>query len=79
MKGIESNTPTPEGFRNLTLAGLGLRCELTEPVQLSNIEDWNLIVSKLESWGQIPETNKINSISPSNSSQMNDHRIKIKI
>ncbi len=63
MKGIESNTPTPEGFRNLTLAGLGLRCEITEPVQLSNIEDWNLIVSKLESWGQIPETNKINSIS----------------
>ena len=63
MKGIESDSPSPNGFRNLTLAGLGLKCEIIEPIQLSNIKDWDFLVSDLESWGEIPEINLIKSIS----------------
>jgi len=63
MKGIESDSAAPKGFRNLTLAGLGLKCEIIEPIQLSNIEDWDFLTSELESWGQVPESKSINSIS----------------
>jgi len=49
---IESEEEAPNGFKWLIFAGIGLKSKMLEPI---NPNDWKMIISNLEPWGEIPE------------------------
>ena len=52
MSRIESEEEAPNGFKWLIFAGIGLKSKMLEPI---NPNDWKMIISNLEPWGEIPE------------------------
>ncbi|MDC3247077.1 hypothetical protein OAU60_01575, partial [Euryarchaeota archaeon] len=48
---IESEEEAPNGFKWLIFAGIGLKSKMLEPI---NPNDWKMIISNLEPWGEIP-------------------------
>jgi hypothetical protein len=64
MAEVETEASAPAGFESVAFAGIGLTCELLEPVQLASPEDWELVVSELEPWGEVPEPGAIESLLP---------------
>jgi len=59
LKEVEVDNPAPAGFNSISLAGIGLSCSLIEPLSLKNSKDWSLIVSELEEWGEVPNSNSL--------------------
>ena len=49
---IESEEEAPNGFKWLIFAGIGLKSKMLEPI---NPNDWKMIISNLEPWGEIPD------------------------
>ncbi len=64
MAEVETEASAPAGFESVAFAGIGLTCEMLEPVQLASPEDWELVVSELEPWGEVPEPGAIESLLP---------------
>ncbi|MEC7700243.1 MAG: hypothetical protein VX652_00390, partial [Candidatus Thermoplasmatota archaeon] len=62
MAEVETEASAPAGFESVAFAGIGLTCEMLEPVQLASPEDWELVVSELEPWGEVPELGAIESL-----------------
>lgn len=48
---IESEEDAPNGFKWLIFAGIGLKSKMLEPI---NPTDWEMTISNLKSWGEIP-------------------------
>ena len=64
MAEIEPDSDAPPGFNAVTLANkIGMVAKMLEPHDLANTDDWKSLVSRLESWGEVPEPDSIVSIS----------------
>ncbi len=59
MKKTDSEKPSPAGFQTLIFSGIGMSCEMIEPVELESTGDWELIVSELTPWGEVPNPREI--------------------
>jgi|TARA_B100000287_G_C20667610_1_gene792216 hypothetical protein len=59
MKITDSQKPSPAGFQTVSFEGIGLSCEMIEPVDLESDRDWEQIVSGLKPWGEVPDPGKI--------------------
>ena len=59
MAEVDNNEPVPAGFKGIAFAGIGLSCKMIEPASLSSPSDWELIVSELTSWGDVPNPEPI--------------------
>tara|TARA_B100000959_G_scaffold176278_1_gene184577 strand:- start:329 stop:1558 length:1230 start_codon:yes stop_codon:yes gene_type:complete len=63
MAEVETEASAPAGFNSVAFAGIGLSCEMLEPVQLVSPADWSILVSELDSWGNVPDPEAIDSLS----------------
>ena len=59
MKKTESEIPSPAGFQTVIFSGIGMTCEMIEPLELVSTGDWELIVSELRPWGEVPNPGEI--------------------
>ena len=63
MAEVETEASAPAGFNSVAFAGIGLSCEMLEPVQPVSPADWSILVSELDSWGNVPDPEAIDSLS----------------
>ena len=63
MAEVETTASAPAGFNSVAFAGIGLSCEMLEPVQLTSPTDWSMLVSELDSWGKVPDPESIDALS----------------
>ena len=60
---VKNDDKVPVGFEALGFAGIGLSCKMMEPSSLSTPSDWELLISEMNSWGDVPEPDKIEVLS----------------
>ncbi|MDP6985946.1 MAG: hypothetical protein QGH38_01860 [Candidatus Thalassarchaeaceae archaeon] len=60
---VNNDDKVPVGFEALGFAGIGLSCKMMEPSSLSTPSDWELLISEMNSWGDVPEPDKIEVLS----------------
>ncbi|HJM18047.1 MAG TPA: hypothetical protein QF703_00785 [Candidatus Thalassarchaeaceae archaeon] len=65
MSALENDSNLPSSFSEFTFAGIGLTCGILEPKKLEKTTDWLEIIADLESWGEVPDPDKIGSLSVS--------------
>lgn len=63
MSALEIDGALPRGFSELTFAGIGLSCRIIEPEKIGKPTDWIKIIGDLESWGEVPDPEKITDLS----------------
>ena len=67
MAEVESNSEAPAGFQAVRFAGIGMVASMLEPISISNADDWKLLISELEPWGQVPDSGSITEASSESS------------
>jgi len=63
MAEVESDSEAPAGFQAVKFAGIGMVASMLEPISISNADDWKLLISELEPWGQVPDSGSITEAS----------------
>jgi len=63
MAEVESDSEAPAGFQAVKFAGTGMVASMLEPISISNADDWKLLISELEPWGQVPDSGSITEAS----------------
>ena len=63
MAEVESDSEAPAGFQAVTFAGIGMVASMLEPISISNADDWKLLISELEPWGEVPDPDSITETS----------------
>ena len=53
---IETKEESPNGFKSLIFAGIGLKAKMLEPIEPDN---WRDTISDLQSWGEVPSDNVV--------------------
>jgi hypothetical protein len=66
---IESETQgeAPTGFTSIRLVGQGISMDILEPSKLKTSEDWRTIISELQQWGDVPNSENLSILSVLNS------------
>jgi len=59
MAEVESDSEAPTGFQAVKFAGIGMMASMLEPISISNADDWKLLISELEPWGEVPDSGSI--------------------
>ena len=59
MAEVESDSEAPAGFQAAKFAGIGMVASMLEPISISNTDDWKLLISELEPWGEVPDSDSI--------------------
>jgi len=67
MAEVESDSEAPAGFQAVRFAGIGMVASMLEPISISNADDWKLLISELEPWGQVPDSGSITEASSESS------------
>ena len=67
MAEVESDSEAPAGFQAVKFAGTGMVASMLEPISMSNADDWKLLISELEPWGQVPDSSSITEASSESS------------
>ena len=67
MAEVESDSEAPAGFQAVKFAGTGMVASMLEPISISNADDWKLLISELEPWGQVPDSGSITEASSESS------------
>jgi len=67
MAEVESDSVAPAGFQAVKFAGSGMVASMLEPISISNADDWKLLISELEPWGQVPDSGSITEASSESS------------
>ena len=63
MKEVTDDSETPSGFEPRSFAGIGMTCNLVEPISINSISEWEEAISDLESWGKVPDPSSLTSVS----------------
>ena len=63
MKEVTDDSETPSGFEPRSFAGIGMTCKLVEPISIDSISEWEEIISDLTSWGKVPDSSSLSSVS----------------
>ena len=63
MSRTENSDPSPVGFETFSYAGIGMSCKLIEPSSLEDLSNWEELVSGLKGWGDLPENEKVETVS----------------
>jgi hypothetical protein len=67
MAEVESDSEAPAGFQAVRFAGIEMVASMLEPISISNADDWKLLISELEPWGQVPDSGSITEASSESS------------
>jgi len=59
MKEVTDDSETPSGFEPRSFAGIGMTCNLVEPISINSISEWEETISDLESWGKVPDPSSL--------------------
>ncbi len=65
MKVSETKGESPSGFNSIRLVGSRMSMDILEPISIKSLDDWKRVISELDTWGEVPDSQILEIISQS--------------